>query len=585
MGPSVSVGAKNSHSVLEDRPGAEPDLAALSERFEWQSVLFAPEPERGALLRLKAKWPLSARRIRFHRNHGIESALSVLRPFLEYAGIEPQFVVSDYDDSLSFSTVDPADVEVIWLDLTRFTDRLSPEGVASWLGARVAALRARTDAPVLVLDWDGPMAAASEFAEQFRECTEPLGGVRLAERRELFEDLGEYYFDEGRVSVTGTRMSRQGAVGTARLLGSRWLPALLEPRLRAVVVDLDNTLYDGVLAEDGGEGVLLTEAHAELQRDLLTLRTSGLFLGLVSRNDPADVQELFRTRADFPLHWGDFSAHSIGWQLKSAGVERIAQALRIDTGAILFVDDNAGELLETLQRVPRLRCLHAGQDADRTVSCLRYFPGLWAFEGTVEDTLRIADTRANEERERALAVAADDVASYYRELGVRLTVDHNREQRLPRIAELSRKTNQFNLALQRYGESELRSHMAAGKWELSTARLEDRLTDSGVVAMSVAERQGSKLLVHELCISCRALGRQLEDLIVAQMLVSGRIFAGTSEVTFPLLDGPRNQPARTWLSQLTGTSLPSAQETVQVFVQPQRLVEASVNPHVSIAIL
>jgi len=128
---------------------------------------------------------------------------------------------------------------------------------------------------------------------------------------------------------------------------------------------------------------------------------------------------------DFPLGWEDFSAHSVGWELKSAGVERIAQTLRIDTGAILFVDDNAGELLEALQHVPRLRCLHAGQDADRAASCLRYFPSLWAFEGTIEDALRIADTRANEARDRALAVATDDVASYYRELGVRLTVGHD----------------------------------------------------------------------------------------------------------------------------------------------------------------
>jgi FkbH-like protein len=563
---------------------SEPGLGALSERFDWQAALFAPEPERAALLALHASWPLATRRIRIHRNHSIESALTVLRPYLEYSGIGPEFVVSDYDDSLSFTLAGPADVEVIWLDYTRFNDRLRPSEVAAWVGTRVAELRSRTSAPVLVLDWDGAADGAAPFAAQFQESTRALGGVHLGDRLDLFSAHGERYFDPERVSITGTRMSRQAAIATARLLGS-WLTALLEPRLKAVVVDLDNTLYDGVIGEDGIEAVELTDGHAELQRRLLELRDSGVFLGVVSRNEPADVRALFESRVDFPLRWEDFSAHRIGWQLKSTGIASIAQTLRIDAGAVLFVDDNIGELLEAMQSVPRLRCLHAHRNADRTVAALHHFPGLRTFSSGVEDGLRIADLSANDERDRALALAGEDLGSYYRELDVRLTVDQHPDQTLTRMAELSRKTNQFNLAIRRFGEPDLRPLMADSNWQLSTARLEDRLTDSGVIAIAVLERQDQQLVVHELCVSCRAFGRRLEDLIVAQLLVSGPLFDGTTEVVFRFLDGPRNGPARTWLSRFARVTIPAAEsEPIDVAVPAGRVSEASVNPYITIEV-
>jgi FkbH-like protein len=436
---------------------------------------------------------------------------------------------------------------------------------------------------VLILDWDAATDGRSEFAQTLRESVRAVGGVHICDRRELFEELGDRYFDHERVSMTGTRVSRQGAVHTARQL-SGWLTAVLEPRLKAVVVDLDNTLYRGVIGEDGIHAVLLTEAHAELQRTLLSLRESGVFLGVVSRNEPADVRELFSTRPDFPLSWDDFSAHSIGWQPKSEGIIAVAKALRIDVGAILFVDDNVGELLEAAQRVPWIRCVHAEWEADRTAAALRYFPSLSMLEGGAEDGLRIADLRANDERERVLESAGEDLESYYRELGVRLTVDPRPSEAIGRVAELSRKTNQFNLAMQRYSEADLQRRLETGQWELATVRLEDRLTDSGVIATAVVERRGQTLVVHELCISCRALGRRLEDLIVAQLITHGALSQDVNEVVFRFVDGPRNRPARTWLSNFVGRPIPVAPDLTDVAVPADRVAEASVNPYISIQV-
>jgi len=577
------IGAASSRNdVVADT--AANGLAAQSQRFDWQQALFAAEPERAALLRLRAPWALTPARIRFHRNHAIEPALSVLRPFLEFAGFEPELIAGDYDDSLTFSAAGDADVEVIWLDYARFGERLSPAEAAAWLAGRIGELRKRTTAPLLVLDWDGHESVQAEFRDRVRGLLSGVAGVRIGDRRQLFVELGAEYFDPERASATGTRMSRRGAVHTARLLGARWLPAMLGPRLKAVVVDLDNTLWAGVLGEDGTDGIEITDGHRALQRTLLELRDSGLFLGLLSRNDPADVHEALDRRGESVLKWEDFSASSVGWGMKSSGLQTIAETLRIDPGSILFVDDNIGELLEVIQHCPRVHGLHAKDDPRRTVDALRFFPGLWTFEVGTEDALRVADLRANEERQ-TLAVAAQDLGAYHRELGIALSIGHDDEQTLGRVAELSRKTNQFNLALQRYTEAAVRAILADPRGEVSTAGLRDRLTDSGIIAIAAAHRRGDRLNVLELCISCRALGRRLEDLMVAQMLVSGSLFDGVEEVAFTLCDGPRNHPARTWLAEFAEQEIPPARSAIEIVVPAARLRERAINPDVKVEVL
>jgi FkbH-like protein len=561
------------------------DHAYFAERIRWQSVLSVADLGRRELLALTAPWPLSTQRIRVHRNHAVELALSVARPFLEFAGFAPEWILSEYDDSLSFSTVAPVDLEVIWLDYRRFAERMAPEEVADWLSERLAALRSLTTSPILVFDWDGERTAAQAFLGRLSKASGSDRGVRIANRGGLFQELGRRFFDAERAALTGTRMSAQGAVATARLLGARWIPALLQPRLKAVVVDLDNTLYRGVLAEDGADSLVLTEGHAELQRELQDLRDSGLFLGLLSRNDEEDVNALFDVRADFPLSWEHFDGRSIGWDSKARGLEQIASSLRIDPGAILFVDDNPGELLESALQLPKLRYIHATDDGYGTVRALRYFPSLWAFDRTETDALRATDVRAGAERERILVRSADDLASYYRELDVTLTLGHNQPDQVPRVAELSCKTNQFNLALSRYTPAEVQALLRDKTRQVSTLRLEDRLSDSGLIAMAVARRSGDTLNVEELCISCRALGRRLEDLMVAQMLVSGPLFPGVQDVAFRFVGGPRNQPARRWLEGFAATDIPVTSKRVAITVLAKRIVAASQNPDVEIQVV
>ena len=366
---------------------------------------------------------------------------------------------------------------------------------------------------------------------------------------------------------------------TARLLGSRWLPALLAPRLKAVVVDLDNTLYDGVLGEDGSASLTLTDGHAQLQRALLALRESGLFLGLLSRNEPADVEALFAAREDFPLALG---------RLRRAQRQLGAQVDRVDARSRPRCGSTRARSCSST--TTRASCWRRRWACRGCAGCMpaptaRTRRARWARSRACGRLSARRPTRCGppicaptRERDQALDRSSDDLGAYYRELGVALEIGQNLDSQLARVADLSTKTNQFNLALARYTPAAVVALAGEPAFQISTARLQDRLTDSGVIAMAVARRDGDRLIVEELCVSCRALGRRLEDLIVAQMLVTGRVFDGTQAVVFRVAEGPRNGPARSWLERFAGRDVAPG----EVAVDAARVLAAADNPDVMI---
>ena len=183
------------------------------------------------------------------------------------------------------------------------------------------------------------------------------------------------FFDERAAAAKGTRLSNGACIEMARSLGLVRLPSALLPRIKAIGVDLDNTLYDGVVGEDGVEGLSITAQHQAIYKELLRLREEGVFLAVLSKNDERDFTELCRKRSDFLLKPEHFSASSISWQPKPEGLARIAEQLRIGVDSILVIDDNLGEIAQ-------IRATHANtpllqsQSAAQTLFWLRHYPTL-----------------------------------------------------------------------------------------------------------------------------------------------------------------------------------------------------------------
>jgi len=527
------------------------DAEVCLARAEWQRVLFAPAPRRHEILKLRPTWPLRNVRLRVHRNHGFEPVASVLEKYLAYTGLAVEVAYSAYDDSLSLSTPGPADVELIWLDFSRLVAIGGAEELAAWALERIEALRGKSPAPILFTDAAGDLDRAAEFNAQLRELTGNLPGVHICDLGQLHAQLGPAFFDERTLATSGTRMSNAACVQAARWLGSRWLPAAVAPRIKALALDLDNTLYEGVLGEDGPEGVRLTDAHAALQRRVVELGAEGIFLALCSRNEPADVERLLAVRTDFPLRPEHLAATEVSWGPKADAVRRIADKLRIGTDAILFVDDNPGELAAVASAIP-VSTLYAGPTGADSVAALNWYPRLFRWRADETDALRTGDLTASRVRED-LAAKAPDKAAYMRSLGVRLQFSRNVQGELERLSALSNKTNQFNLSLSRCSPVDLAQLLAEPGNSAIAIRLSDRLSDSGIIGTMLTRRDGAALIVEDFCISCRALGRDLEDVMALEAIRAATDgLDGIRHVRFHPAVGPRNQPARDWLDGFAG---------------------------------
>jgi FkbH-like protein len=557
-GQRIDLTKQGMDRVTETGPADSAVAATASmDKLAWQGRILAERPRRLELLRLKPSWPLRPVRIRVHRNQPFEFAASAMRPFLEFAGLEPGFDYGPYDDALGRvgePPTQPVDIELVWLDFARYLGHQEPEAIAEWLESRIRALRSASLAPILIADAAVRDESGRRLNVRLRERLEAVPGAYVVDQAGVANRLGEAYSDSRSEHFAGSSLSDAAAIETARLFGLSWIPAALGSHLKGIVLDLDGTIYDGVLGEDGPRDLGLSDDRAALQRRLVELGASGILLAVVSRNEPEDVRRLFELRPDFPLRPELLSAVVAGWRPKAEGIAAVADKLRIGHDAILFVDDNPGELAAVASALPEVALLHA-QDAGQAFRGLSWYPGIVALRSHREDALRARDLASTDAR-RAMEATAPSRAAYLRSLEIRLLFARSPMGQLSRIHELSTKTNQFNTAFLRLSEAEAAARLDDPSCVIVTVSLRDRLSDSGVIGLVVVHvAAGALPVVEEVAISCRALGRGVEDVIVAEALRGALGEAHPDRVCFAFRNGPRNGPAREWLCRLAGRSI------------------------------
>lgn len=518
---------------------------AALQRLEWQGPLFAARLNRFALMKLGAS-VAGGPTMRVLRNHAFEGVASILAPFLAYAETPLQVEIGDYDDSLSLPS-DPADAALVWLDFARY-ERLSDEELVAWLLSRLDALRIQSRGPVLVANAPDAGRRAERLNAALDDWASRTPAAAILRLDTIAQRLGDDAFDEVRAALTGTRYAEATCLEAARALAFEALSGFYAVPIKALAVDLDNTLYAGVLGEDGPDGLVLSAGHVALQQAIVQLADRGILVSVISRNEPADVARLFASRSDFPLRAVNVASWQVGWGDKSDGIRAAAAEFNVSPDSFLMIDDNVGELVQAGGAIAGLRLLHAGEDPALTARALGAQPGL---QGGGDFAGRAADLSANAER-AALAEAALDDDAYLRALKAVITFKVDPTADLKRLAELSRKTNQFNLSLRRLDEVEVARYLAEADRCVVHVQLSDRLADSGSVAALFARREAGTLIIEELCISCRALGRRLEDLMVGEACEKAAVALGADQIAFDYKKGPRNQPALDWLSTFTG---------------------------------
>lgn len=486
-------------------------------------------------------------KIQVWRNHMFETVASMGSYFGSSMGLDFRFDIRDYDDSFSFVNWSPHSLEILWIDPCRYESKMSTDEYWSWLRARIAALRRLTTAPILVLSWYPDFLKPAPPEQPFSS----VAGVQFVNLEREFAGDSEEFLDFRTADLAGSKLSAKAQLLLARKLALQWIPASTKPSIKAIILDLDNTLYSGVLGEDGPEGIAYTTGHQTLHRALKELSTRGVFLALASKNDDSDVVHLWKQRTDFLLRIEDFADREVSWSDKVEGVVRMCEKLRISPDAVLFVDDNYGELLQISEALPSIHTVHAQEDADVTARAVEMYPGIFRWKTSLSSRFRAEDLASNGKRAEIQRVSRDET-SYFRKLGIGIELYYDYPDHFARSAEMIRKTNQFNLSLARSDEATVATFMNEPLKCMATVALSDRLSESGVICVVLARVEGAVLFVEELNLSCRALGRGVEDTVVFACLKNMEAMKSCTEISFRVTQGPRNGPALLWLRTATG---------------------------------
>lgn len=332
----------------------------------------------------------------------------------------------------------------------------------------------------------------------------------------------------------------------------RYLAAIVSAPRKCLVLDLDNTLWGGVVGEDGVGGIKLGEefpgnAYKAFQRYLLQLRSRGILLAIASKNNPEDVREVFDKHPDCLLKLADFAATDIGWGDKAGGLRRIAAALNIGVEALAFFDDNPFEREQVRAELPQVLVVDAPPSPVGFADAVEASGAFDALEVSTEDFRRAAMYSEQAQRQQ-LEQSSGSLAEFLAALDMRATCGTVDAATLPRVAQLIAKTNQFNTTTRRYTAAELQRFLdsgAIGIW----MRLEDRFGDNGLIGVCIA-KPGDKgaWCIDALLLSCRVIGRGAETVLLAVIsdLVRAR---GASALVGEFIPTPKNAPAREVFAQ------------------------------------
>jgi FkbH-like protein len=346
---------------------------------------------------------------------------------------------------------------------------------------------------------------------------------------------------------------------------ARCVGAAVGASKKVLVLDLDNTVWGGVIGDEGVDGIVLGpgsaagEAHLAFQRFAKGLAERGVILAVCSKNTPSIAEEAFRRHPEMVLRPGDIAAFYANWDDKPQNLRRIAEELNVGLDALVLVDDNPVERALVRAELPMVGVPELPEDVAgyaRRVSDAGYFD---AASFTVDDRKRARQYEENAQREQSRVIASD-VNAFLRGLEMHLEVAPFDDASFVRIVQLINKTNQFNVTTRRYTEAELRAAIAAPGVVHFSARLKDRFGDNGLIAVVLAkpgERAGEQLIDTWL-MSCRVLGRGVEQETL-NVLVNAAKSNGVHTLVGEYRPTAKNGIVRDLFERLGFSALPAAE--------------------------
>ncbi|GFN32195.1 HAD-IIIC family phosphatase [Paenibacillus xylaniclasticus] len=399
----------------------------------------------------------------------------------------------------------------------------------------LAAVRKRTDAMILwsgfvplthsysgILDSYVGVAPAELIADMNRETAAMLKELPYA----YYFDLPQLVMRTGASQFYDPRgwhihQAPYSKVGCREIASSivRFIAAGKGMSKKCLVLDCDQTLWGGIVAEDGLAGIRIgtgrgESAYLEFQQEILNLHRRGVILALCSKNNEEDVWGVFDRHPGMLLKRHHFASYQINWEPKIVNLERIAKELCIDLSSMVMADDSPFEIEQIRTMLPQVATIALNAEQPYRYAIQLSSSGLFdTLALSQEDRRRGEMYRASLEREKMRPLFRS-VQEYLSSLGMRAVVQRVADQELARVAQLSQRTNQFNLHTTRYSVYDIETLGRRPDTDILVLSLQDRFGEYGLVGVCILSQAAESAWIDTFLLSCRAIGRGAEDVLL-----------------------------------------------------------------------
>lgn len=368
---------------------------------------------------------------------------------------------------------------------------------------------------------DGQKKLVADLNSSLGEALADVVDVHIVDYAALVNYFGARHWYDSRMRLYAKAPIANGMLGHLSQEYMRYFRALRGLTKKCLVIDLDNTLWGGVVGEDGVDGIQLGpnypgSAFVEFQRLILDLYRRGVILAIASKNNPADVDAVFLSHPFMMIRKEHFAEMEIHWNPKSDSLKRIAKRLNIGLDHMVFVDDNPAECEQVRRELPMVTVIHLPGRPELYVETL-CAEGLFDVLGLSDEDRRRGQLYQQRAQAETMLSASSNIEDYYRDLAMTLSIAPVDQASLARAAQLTQKTNQFNLTTIRYSEAELAKRIADPHWLAITVGVRDRFGDNGIVGVMMARAAEDHLDIDTFLLSCRVIGRAVESAMLAHL--------------------------------------------------------------------
>ena len=367
----------------------------------------------------------------------------------------------------------------------------------------------------------GDYAVIHAFNRSLREMAATQTGVYIVDVEGLAGRFGRTrWYDDQKWNLARLPFAADALTEIAREY-MRYVHVLSGKLCKLVAVDLDNTLWGGVVGEDGLEAIRLGPGHdgaayLEVQRVLLDLYRRGILLAICSKNNIDDAMAVLERHPRMLLRPAHFAAVRINWEDKAQNLRDIADELNLGLDSIAFVDDNPAERDRVLQELPEVHVVELPENPAVYAQILRKSPYFERLAVSTEDRER-SRYYTEERRRREVRCGTTSIEDFYRSLDMEVEIGEADSGSISRIAQLTQKTNQFNLTTRRYSEQEILALAKQMQWRVCWLRSRDRFGDNGIVGVAIVKIDGTTCIIDTFLLSCRVIGRTMETAMLAEI--------------------------------------------------------------------